>query len=186
MLWPSALSSPQSRWRPCFFSISASGGGLTASYLQVLHSHLHPSLPADPVAMHLSTHSSSGMSYYRLQLTPLAMSVWTSRLFTVFVSVLSSKKELCSSATDFIPPFSSAVIVEFSVISLYLEPTLSRSNSILHYYFSDAPSVALLCTHPFSLFVTSSVSFSLAPIIVASPSHIVCWNRLSFQFVIGD
>ena len=89
---------------------------------------------SDPVAAHLSAHSSSGMSYYRLQLTPLAMSVWASRLFIVFVLVLSSKKESCSPVTDFIPPFSSDVIVEFGNISLYLKPIPSRSNSSLHYY----------------------------------------------------
>src|SRR5258706_7024981 len=162
---------------PLFFSISASGRGLTASYLQVLYTHLRRS----PIAVHLSTHRSSGISYYRLQLTQLAMSVGVSRLFAVFVSDLSSKKEMCSPAADFIPRFSSAVIVEFGVISLYLEPIPSHSNSILHYYFRDAPWWALLCTHvhSFSLFVTLSVSFGLALIIVAS--HPVCWNRHPFQ-----
>lgn len=58
---------------PLFLAIPASGGGLTASYLQVypLTSFTGGRAPVDP--------SSSGISYYRLQLPPLTISVEASR-----------------------------------------------------------------------------------------------------------
>jgi len=120
---------------PFFFSVS--GGGLTASYLQVIQSHLlrhrhRQSICRAPLNPQL----------FRSILLPASADIASHGSWSVsFVGSLrfgQLKEGIIQPGdghyTPFNHPSSSSVTVEFGVILLYLEAIPSRSNSILHYY----------------------------------------------------
>ena len=116
--------------------------------------------------MHLPTHSSSGISNCRPQLTHGSHPV-----------VIRSLRFGPQFKEGIVQPGNGRLYPFFHPpLPWLLSPALSHcilnipSRFHLTLLLSDATSLALLCTHTFSLFVTLSVPFTLAPIIVASLS----------------